>query len=45
MSSSCIAVVGVLTGSLVAASLGVPLFAQADITSAAGASVRREVSE
>ena len=43
MSLRCIRVVGVLVGSLVAASVGAPVLAQADITSAGGALVRRAV--
>lgn len=43
MSLRWIRVVGVLTGSLVAASVSVPVLAQADITSVGGALVRREV--
>ncbi len=43
MSLRCIRVVGVLAASLVAASVGAPALAQADITSAGGALVRRAV--
>lgn len=43
MSLRWIRVVGVLTGSLVAANVSAPVLAQADITSVGGALVRREV--